>query len=65
MSEGRPLPLPALRETRERHRMEMAAMPAELLAVPSAADYLVEWSSVLAERQREAVAAVRAREGLE
>jgi nicotinate phosphoribosyltransferase len=65
MSEGRALPLPSLRETRERHRTEMASMPAELLAVPSLANYVVEWSPVLTERQREAVAAVRAREGLE
>ncbi|HZU84849.1 MAG TPA: nicotinate phosphoribosyltransferase, partial [Polyangiaceae bacterium] len=60
-----PLPRPTLRAIRERHDEEMKAMPPALLDPGARApSYPVRRSGVLVERQREAVRAVRAREGL-
>jgi nicotinate phosphoribosyltransferase len=62
---GQPLAAPSLAELRALHRLEMAALPAELLDVRRPAAYPVERSPLLQARHRAAVESVRRREGLE
>jgi nicotinate phosphoribosyltransferase len=57
-------PPPSLGELRARHLAEMRSIPPELLRIDRGAEYPVAVSPTLTGRQREAVRAVRAREGL-
>jgi nicotinate phosphoribosyltransferase len=63
MQGGELLRRPSLAESRDLHRSEIAALPADLLDLAKPATYPVERSATLTERQRSAVAAVREREG--
>ncbi len=65
MVNGEVLARPALDDLRARHRAEMAALPEGLRSLDAGAGYQVGLSTVLAERQRAAVAAARRREGLD
>jgi hypothetical protein len=65
MRGGRPAPAPAMEALRARHRAEIEALPEGLLDLDLPSPYPVTVSATLAARQRQAVAAVRRREGLE
>jgi len=56
--------LPSLAELRREHAADRAALPDDVAAIDARAAYPVRVSATLAGRQRDAVAATRAREGL-
>lgn len=62
---GKPRPLPALDEIRQRHREDASRLPEPVRRVRRPRAYPVRHSAALAARQREAVRRVRSREGLD